>query len=491
MDQLFTSVILHNSLGLVNPLFSDALGLRQGGLVQRSQHHHLSIAWTVPDAGIVVRSLTATNSTKSSVITDLDLADTRSFPNPHYGILPNTEPYVNSLFNFQSHIFDRSQELRVETVGSRRLDLLLGGSYVYADTASSSAALLSTGASNQLNGNPVVTKTTGIFGSASFKLTNAIVLSAEGRYQIDNIALYNRGADNGPLTKNVAATFRNFLPRVIAKWQFTPNLNVYASYSKAVNPGTFNANFIALTQAQRDLLEQQYGAGTVVKPEKLDNYEVGAKGRFWQGRAEFEAAYYHAIWSDQIVSQSVATTQASGAITVINAITNIGKTALNGFEVEGAVRPVSRLTINYSGAIAASDIKSFYCATCGAQTGNPYVTGKQLPRYSKYTAAAGVDYHAPISPTLEGYGRVDYIYKSGVFDSPADLVRTQNSNRFNFRAGIRTSAWSLEGFVLNAFNDRAYLSIENQVDLVPGGTRSLNLLMPTLRQFGVRGRYNF
>ncbi len=155
------------------------------------------------------------------------------------------------------------------------------------------------------------------------------------------------------------------------------------------------------------------------------------------------------------------------------------------------MRPVSRLTFNYSGAIAGSDIKSFYCATCGQQTGNPYVTGNQLPRYSKYTAAAGLDYHAPLTPTLDWFGRVDYIYKSGVYDSPADLVKTQDSNRFNFRAGVRTDAWSIEAFVLNAFNDRAYLSIENQVDLLPGGTRALNLLMPTLRQFGVRGRFNF
>ncbi len=283
VDQLFTDAILHNSLGLVNPLFGNALGLRDGGLEQQAQHHHLSVAWTVPGAGIVIRSLTAVNSTKSSVITDLDLADTRSIPNVNFGVKPNTEAYVNSLFNFQSHIFDRSQELRVESAGNHRVDLLLGGSYVYASTASSSAALLATGPSNQLNGNPVVTKTTGIFGSASFKVTEQIVLSAESRYQIDNITLFNRGANNGPLTKNIGATFHNFLPRVIAKWQFTPDLNVYASYSKAANPGTFNANFIALTQAQRDTLAQQYGAGTVVQPEKLDNYEIGAKSRFWGG----------------------------------------------------------------------------------------------------------------------------------------------------------------------------------------------------------------
>ena len=155
------------------------------------------------------------------------------------------------------------------------------------------------------------------------------------------------------------------------------------------------------------------------------------------------------------------------------------------------MRPTRSLTVNFSGAIAGSDIKSFYCATCGAQTGDPYVKGNQLPRYSKYTAAAGLDYHRPISSVLEGFGRVDYIYKSGVYDSPADLVRTPDSSIFNFRAGIRTDAWSLEGFIENAFNDRAYLSIENQVDLVPGGTRALNLLMPTLRRFGLRGRYNF
>ena len=173
----------------------------------------------------------------------------------------NTEAYINSLFNLQTHTYDKSQELRLESSGKRRLDFLLGASYVYANTATSSAALLATGPSNQLNGNPVETKTTGVFGSVSYKLFEPLTLSAEARYQIDAISLYNRGANNGPLTKSVGATFRNFLPRVIAKFQFSPNLNIYASYSKGVNPGTFNANFVTLSQAQRDLLAQQYGAG--------------------------------------------------------------------------------------------------------------------------------------------------------------------------------------------------------------------------------------
>lgn len=490
VDQLFTDVILRNSLGLVNPLFKSALGLREGGLKRLAQHHHLSIDYAIPDLGIVLRSLSATNSTKSSVITDLDLADTRAFPNPNFGVRPNTQPFVNSLFNFQGRTVDRSQEFRMETDNNGPLSLLVGASYVYARVQSASSAILATGPSLQLNGNPVVTKTTGFFGSLSYDITDRLTLSAEGRYQIDKVTLFNRGLNDGPLTRNLSGTFKNFLPRVIAKFEFIDGWNTYASWSRGANPGTFNANFPSLTQAQRDFLTS-LGAGVRVDPEKLENYELGVKGRFWGGRGQIQAAVYHAIWSDQIVNQPIATTQPNGGTVVINAITNIGKTKLNGFEVEGAVQPVEGLTFNFSAAFADSNIRNFFCATCGAQTGDPLVNGNELPRYSKYTGAAGLDYRAALTTSLDWFGRADYIFKSGVWDSPANIVKTQDSHRFNFRAGIKNETWSLEAFVLNAFNDRAYLSIENNVDLVPGGTRALNLLMPTLRQYGVRGRFNF
>ncbi len=499
VDPLFVDVIMNNSKGLANPLFIGGLGLRHGGLLTKAYHHHLSGEYDIPGLGIKVSALTSIDRNESSVITDLDMQDTRNLPNPNFGVLPNTQPFINSLFNFQSLLQGRSSEIRMQPVSPGRFRWLLGANYVYSQIQSTSNALLAAGVSNQINGNPTRTETYGVFGSVAYDVLSNLNVSLEARYQEDTVGLYNRGPLNGPITLNLEATFVNFLPRVIVKYNITPDWHVYGSYSKGANPGAFNSQFPNLPAVQRAFLETAYGATLKVRPEQLDSYELGTKGRFLDGRLQLQLSLYHAIWSDQIVSQSLsvqqlnAAGQPTGLNTVIGASTNIGETILEGAEVEGAFKATDALTVGFSGAVASSDIQNFFCGTCGSHTGNPTVTGKQLPRYSKYSGTLSADYRQPFAPIAdaEWFARGDYIYKSGVYDSPANLVRTPDSHIVNLRAGISTAKYKIEGFVLNAFNDKGYLSIENQVEVLNPTLRALNLQMPNLRQFGVRAAYSF
>jgi len=503
VDQMFVNVAIHNSLGIMNNLFGDDLGLRQGGLKNEAYHQHLSIDIDIPALGATLTSLSGMDSNKMATITDLDLQNSNNIPNPDYPTVPNTYPTLNSLYLFEYLLQDRGTELRLQSDGKTRLRWLIGGNYEYTNTATSSSAILPAGPSNQIGGNPSRTNTYGVWGSLSYDVTKALTVSFEGRYQIDQVGAYLRGPLNGPITLQVQGTYKNFLPRAIVRYQFTPDLQAYASYSRGVNPGVFNTSFLSLPAAQVSYLESTFGASVVVKPEVLDNYEIGAKGQFWDNRAQVQVAAYHAIWSNQIVSQNLSVNQLNaqgqptGNATTIGASTNIGETLLNGVETELAVKATQDLTLTAAGAIAASDIRDYYCAVCGSQTGNFLVQGKELSRYSKYSGTASAEYRRPFgsSTVLSWFTRADFTFKSGMWDSAANIAETQPQKIVNLKLGVESNRYRIEAFMNNAFNNKAYLTIENNVDVQedPGAVRprDINVLFPQLRTFGVRGTYNF
>lgn len=492
-DPLFVSTVLQNSTGVLNPLFKDSLGLNHGGLKRRAAHAHLTIDYDVPGIGATISSLTAFNTDRFAVINDLDLTNTFGTPNPAFGAVPNTEPYFNYQLDNQELRKDYSEEVRLASSSTGWFRWLLGGNYVHTRLQDANGGLSPFGPINFLNGNPTVTDTLAAFGSLTFNVTHALTLSVEGRWQQDDIKSYTRGANSGPWKFVIGAKYRTFTPRAIVQYRVTSNAQVYASYAEGVNPGTFNANLLSFTPAQQAFLLQTYGAGVVVRPEKLRNYELGFKAKLWDGRAQIEAAVYHALWTDQIIQQTLPVTLAGGGSTLINASTNAGRTKLNGVEVETTLRPVEHLTINASGSVADSNIRQFACAVCTILTGTTNFAGNQLPAYSKYNAAAGLEYRAPFAGPFDGYVRADYIYKSGIWDTPANLVKTADTHSVNLRAGIEKSDFAVEAFVTNLLNNRTFTSVENNVDTQSPGFRDrvLNLGMATLRQGGVRVRYKF
>ena len=120
-------------------------------------------------------------------------------------------------------------------------------------------------------------------------------ISVEGRYQSDKIiafappigivipssALIAAGtyAPNSVLAQ---ATYNNFTPRVIVNYDVSPDMMIYASWSKGVNPSQFNTTILTSSDAIQTQAAQA-GVTVAVEPEKLTNYEIGIKGRALNG----------------------------------------------------------------------------------------------------------------------------------------------------------------------------------------------------------------
>lgn len=487
IDPLFRRAILENSAGLLRPLY-DNRGIDGGGVKRNAFHANLAIDYTLPGSEISISSLSAINQNHFTVLQDLDNEDTLGIPNPN--MLPNTERHTNWLFLGEYQRDDWSQEVRMESGQNQPFRWMVGGSYNHTVSRVTSFGLYPFGIGNFGNGNPTVTDTKAGFISLAYEPVENVTISLEGRYQSDEVKSFIRPL-RGAETAGPKATFNNFLPRAIVEFQVTPDVMLYASAARGVNQGVFNSQLLSEPAQRIAEVLAQTGAGVVVRPEKIDSFEAGVKARFWNGKGWLTATAYHAKWADQIITQSVTvplfTTPGTKLITVS---TNNGATDYSGIELEAALAPTRNLKLNATFGYAGSSLKDYVCNTCRTYTGTTVVTGNMMPKYSKWTGALGAEYSNELTGSLGWFARGDYVYRSGMYESEANLAKTPDVHRVNLRLGVQSSAVRVELFVLNALNNRAYTSVASDSNVLGTG-RVIQAGMPVLRQFGVRAQHSF
>ncbi|MBB4614820.1 TonB-dependent receptor [Novosphingobium taihuense] len=520
-DALLARILDRTDLRIIDP----KKGARGYGLVRQYYHLHLNVDYELGDTGLTLSSLTGYNNEVYSQLADLDNYDSSALRNPVATPTNGLRTYWTFPFLVERRNKDFSQEMRVSYDKGGALKAMLGGSYL--DTKSN-GALLSVFNEEQFNGTrsagtltpPARAETWGIFGSVSYDVTEALNISAEGRWQRDKVyaavggrpltigaaAASTYGLPSGtfaPLSTFFAKTFDNFMPRVIVNYDVTPDVMVYASWSKAANVSlsSFNTQFLSGSPGEF-AAAQGIGLGVIVKPEKLTNYEVGLKGKFLDGRLYVTAAAYVADWTDQHNNRSVIfldTTVPNAVPSIVSGVANTGKTQVRGFELDINAEPVDGLTINASGAINDSAIRSFADPAITRLTGvtGDGFKGNQLPLTSKYSANLGAQYTGNLGDDSTWFMRADFSYKSRQFVDPANLTWIKGRTQVNARIGFTKGDFGLEGFVTNLFNDKNYTSVAQNNFLEPSFALSsaafgyLNVGLPELRTFGIRGHYKF
>lgn len=489
------NALLSNSTGTLNPLYVNP-PIDHYGLERRAWHSNLILNYQVPSLGWTLTSVTAGNSDRVYVLNDADIQNTFGLANPLFGRIPNLQPYQNFTLLSQRDQHAFSQEFRVTTEQKARLRGSLGVNYFYSYSQLGVTAAYQFGLGTFNNGEPTLTHTYGIFGSLAYDIFDNLTLNLEGRYQADKVALYSRPQSvlKGPLAAQ--QTFNDFLPRAILEYKFRPEAQVYASYSEGVNPGVFNNFLLTAAPVQKQAIAG-LGAGLVVQPEKLKNYELGIKGRFFDGRAEATAAIYYADWTNQIISNDVtvpavdANGQPTGNSTVIVIDGNYGHTTFKGLELEAQFAATKHLLLNGSFGYNDPKLKNYICVPCASTTGTTNVTGNTLNQTSKFTATFGASYTSKLTETADWYTRADYTYRSGQYADESNITKSRDVHLVNLRAGIKMERYSVEGFVNNALQSRAPTSIENNINVLNFVDRTINVGMPIKRWFGVRATAKF
>ncbi|WP_343527056.1 TonB-dependent receptor [Sphingomonas sp.] len=417
------------------------------------------------------------------------------------GLSINTQGHI---LNFQRQF---SQELRIASTGTRNVDWLLGAYYFqqvvrgYSRTEFGSDAALALFPSDDqrvagiaTNGllsagqSDPHTKSGAIFGQGTWHVTPALSLTAGlrytheekwGRYRNERVfAQPTTGLTAAQIARVTA--IRNALTPVQAfsvdadddsfsglatlGWKPSEDTLLYATYSRGAKSQGLN------------LTNLPAGVDPVVRPEKVDNYEIGLKSQFLDRRVTLNLAAYQTNVRDY---QTTIVQQLIGTNTYINYIANIPKVRSRGFEGDLAVRPADWLSLTGSLAYTDATYRDYPNGPTPVEALNPTTaspggspvrdfSGQRLAGVPKWAASVGGDITRALGGDTEAYVHGDWSYRSSYYTvaSNSRYGLVPGYGLVNARAGIRLGEggrYDLSVWARNLF-DKDYFQTLNVVN---------------------------
>ena len=323
------------------------------------------------------------------------------------------------------------------------------------------------------------TKSYAAFGQIDAHLTRGLTLTAglrfthedkKGgftRFQIPS-GLDLTGLDAGTLTaitaiRNAAAnqvSNINFYARdksdalsglATLSYQATPDVLLYGTYSRGNKSGGLNVTAGGILNP-------------VVRPEKVDNFEVGFKTQFLNRTVTANAAAFLTNVSDY---QANITVPIAGSTAALQYISNIPKVRSKGIEADLAYSPSK--WVNLAASLAYTDAKYVtYVNAPNAPENNPAVnptqnlSGVALPGVSKYAYTLSGDLAQPVGDDFEAYVHADWLHRSSFNSSATNSIYAvvPAYGILSGRLGLRTAngRYDFSFWVRNLLNENYYIT---------------------------------
>lgn len=325
------------------------------------------------------------------------------------------------------------------------------------------------------------------------------------------------GTTTYTLPYSLSKTNSNFTPRATLTYHVNDDINLYALASKGTKPGGFNldAYRASLTPAARaDLAARglnSYDQSTVW------NSEFGVKSELLDHRLRLNADVYHINWSGQQLTAGTPAQQMDGTFFDTSYIANIGKSRINGFELESdwlfAANWHARFTYSYTDAKVVNypnqDYADLVCPVPAATLAMPCANakGKRLPLVPKQLASLGLTYTGRFANGWNYDANYDVSYHGSEYSGVDNFAIIPSSVRSNLHFDLQPNdQLQISVYVNNLFNNHAPSGILNYIDPtqmvavpeVPPNTGYAYTFLrdyavsPSLpRMYGVELRYKF
>jgi len=454
-------------------------------------------------SGYSFSSLTAYHRDKQQTILDLNYRDFRDIPNPIF-FGPPRIPHFNTTLLNQGKQKDWSQELRITSPQDERFRWTLGFNYLNASSPGGTVY------GNLIFG-PFFTgsiverdvKTPAIFGAAYFDITQELTLGVEARYQWDKIREQTQVGGGGVPLPNAPVlenTFKSFSPRITLDYNYADNSTAYALFSRGFRPGGFNSLLVNESQDTINAINAAVaGAGVTFDEEKVDNYEVGIKSSWLDGRARTTVALYYMEWLNG-QNQSLIAVSQGGVNNLFSITINNGLAHLKGVEFEGQFQATENLTL--SGSLGYNDTEykdstpAFECSQCNEITGSFDAVGNELPYSPKVSWSLSAQYSDTMTSEWDWYSRIDWAHQGSKWADQANIAKSAAYDVVNLRAGLRQENFYIEAFVENALDHDEFIQARQGIDLKTFGpfapdNNEIRLSLPLPRTWGIRASYNF
>jgi outer membrane receptor protein involved in Fe transport len=258
-------------------------------------------------------------------------------------------------------------------------------------------------------------------------------------------------------------------------YEVIDNVRFYATFSQGFRRGGANALPVVGPFAERADLN-------TYKADKINNYELGLKGRL--GRTlSFSTAIFQIDWKDV---QLPLVTVASGQPFVANG----GRARSRGFEFESNWQVTDALSVTLGYAYADAKLTdSFEIRTLNASLTDQLggiagsgAAGSPTPGTPKHSATLGVDYRHELSSNRALLLHIDGNYRSKVLrnlaSSTSSAYYLKGYAMWNPSVTYETPQWSATAFVDNVFNIKGVTSINSLTPDVANRQRSIFISRP-------------
>ena len=362
-----------------------------------------------------------------------------------------------------------TQELRLASNGSGRLEWQVGGFYTHEDNDNYQDIYVADFATGQNIGFPDLYKLYGPttyrefagYGDLTYHVTDKFQLQVGGRYSTNKQTslqtvsgiLEGETDVSSARSKDHAFTFL-----VTPSYHITNDMMVYGRVATGYRPGGPN-------------LVPNGSANATFGPDRTTNYEIGFKGNVIDRVLTLDLSVFDIEWKK---IQLLETDAASG----FSFTGNAGHARSRGVEATANLTPWKGMTVvgNFAYTDAQLrqniDVSSLY-----AQKGD------MLPYAAKYAGSVDVEQRFPLPDGVEGHvgGNVAY-----VGNRKSDFARAAGQPRFDMpayttielRAGIDYAGWDYSIFARNLTDKRGFIAGGANDTITRTGVFSASIIQP-------------
>jgi iron complex outermembrane receptor protein len=322
-----------------------------------------------------------------------------------------------------------SQEVRFASDATRRFSYV-AGAFFYDQTLKTTSSVVigpdlgvyrvRTNAAIRAD---VDTKSYAVFGRGVLRLTDQLSLAGGARYTREDKDLEFQqfgdpfqviAANIGRRTLDLSEN--KFSPSVTLEWRPAEHVFGYATFSQGFKSGGFNVFSVTATDDAR------------YRPETVDNYELGLKTEFLDGRVRLNAAAFYMDYRDLQQNQLIATGSGIARFQTSNAAEAHSK----GIEVEFAAAPTRSLQLTASYGYLDAKFDAYPNATpAGAD-----FTDNHLPFAPRTSLSAAAEWTQPIAGNLEVFVRGEASYRSRIYFASNNAYSDGGLTLLNARAGL-------------------------------------------------------
>jgi iron complex outermembrane receptor protein len=279
------------------------------------------------------------------------------------------------------------------------------------------------------------------FGNASYHINTSWTLTAGVRYTDEQKHLnFDQRDPNGlGFVPNIGPLSRDYsksavTPTASIVYAISPKQNVYATFSSGYKSGGFNVD--TLSNANR----------LSFNPEHVNNYEIGTKGEFLDGRLQADADVFHMDYKDLQVTQYDPASFA-------NFIGNAATARIDGVELDTS----ALVTKGWSVTARLGYLHTRFTQFIDQYGDN--LRGNELTFAPKFSGTLSTEYTLPLTGAVYAFARTEYSYRSSSHADVTNLPEDQLNSfgLLNARLGVSLNhgKWTVEIFG-NNLTDRLY-----------------------------------